>query len=121
MQMQTQIVTNPDAIAAGLKRLLPRLRGVGHEPGSLSPWLRPELVRRGLPAVCLGARHVRVAMAAKRNKTDAADALGLAVRTGWFRQAHIKTASFYRLPLLLTLRRNLTRKVWISRTPSGTR
>jgi transposase len=30
---------------------------------------------------------------------------------GWFRQAHIKTASCYRLLLLLTQRRSLERKV----------
>jgi transposase len=50
---------------------LPRLRRVGHEAGSLSPWLQPELAKRGLPAVCLETRHVRAAMSAQRNKTDA--------------------------------------------------
>ena len=56
---------------------------------------------------------MRAAMSAQRNKTDATDALALAhiVRTGWFRKAHIKTASCYRLRLLLTQRRNLKRKV----------
>ena len=51
-------------------------------------------------------------MSAQRNKTDATDALGLAhlMRTGWFRQAHIKTEGAYRLKLLLTHRRNLKRK-----------
>ena len=112
VQMQTEVVTDPDTIAAALKRFLPRLRRVGHEAGSLSPWLQPELARRGLPAVCLETRHVRAAMSAQRNKTDATDALALAhiVRTGWFRQAHIKTESCYRLRLLLTQRRNLKRK-----------
>lgn len=33
------------------------------------------------------------------------------MRTGWFRRAHIKTKSCYRLRLLLTQRRNLKRKV----------
>jgi transposase len=34
-------------------------------------------------------------MSAQRNKTDKADALGVAhiMRTGWFRQAYIDTAS----------------------------
>jgi transposase len=38
--------------------------------------------------------------------------LGLAhlMRTGWFRQAHVKTEGAYRLKLLLTHRRNLKRK-----------
>jgi transposase len=113
VQMQTEVVTDPDAIAATLKPFLPRPRRAGHEAGSLSPWLQPQLVERGLPAVCLETKHVRAAMSAQRNKTDAADALGLAhiVWTGWFRQAHIKTASCYRLRLLLTQRRNLKRKV----------
>lgn len=113
VQMQTEVVTDPDAIAAALKPFLPRLRRAGHEAGSLSPWLQPELVKRGLPAVCLETRHVRAAMSAQRNKTDATDALALAhiVRTGWFRQAHIKTESCYRLRVLLTQRRNLKRKM----------
>lgn len=55
---------------------------------------------------------MRAAMGAQRNKTDAADALGIAhlMRTGWFRQAHIKTEACYRTRLLLSQRRNLKRK-----------
>lgn len=89
VQMQTEVVTDPDAIVAVLKPFLPRLRRAGHEAGSLSPWLQPELIKRGLPAVFLETKHLRAAMSAQRNKTDAADALGLAhiVRTGWFRRA----------------------------------
>lgn len=100
VQMQTEVVTDPDAIAAALKPFLPRLRRAGHEAGSLSPWLQPELAKRGLPAVCLETKHVRAAMSAQRNKTDATDALAL---------AHIVRC--YRLRLLLTQRRNLKRKV----------
>jgi len=113
VQAQSEVVTDPATIAAALKPFLPRLRRVGHEAGSLSPWLHPELLKFGLPAVCLETKHVRAAMSAQRNKTDAADALGLAhiLRTGWFRRAHIKTESCYRLRLLLTQRRNLKRKV----------
>lgn len=112
VQMQTEIVTDPDAIMTVLRPFLWRRR-VGHEAGSLSPWLQPELAKRGLPAVCLETRHVGAAMSAQRNKTDATDALALAhiVRTGWFRQAHIKMESCYRLRLLLTQRRNLKCKV----------
>jgi transposase len=56
---------------------------------------------------------VRAVMPAQRNRTGATNALALAhiVRTGWFRQAHIKTENCYRLRLLLTQRRNLKRKV----------
>lgn len=47
-----------------------------------------------------------------RNKTDRTDAQALAhiVRTGWFKQVHVKSDESYRLRLLLTHRRNLKRK-----------
>jgi transposase len=112
VHLRTAVATEPEAILAVLKPFLGRLRRVGHEAGSLSPWLHPELLRVGLPAICLETQHVRAAMSAQRNKTDAADALGIAhiMRTGWFRQAHIKTEACYRMKLLLTHRRNLKRK-----------
>ena len=74
--------------------------------------LHPGLLALGVPAVCLETCQVRAAMSAQRNKTDATDALGLAhlMRTGWFRQAHVKTEGAYRLKLLLNHRRNLKRK-----------
>ena len=110
--LEASVVTDPDAIKLALKPYLGRLRRAGHEAGSLSPWLHPELLRLGLPAVCLETYHVRAALKAQRNKTDKADALGIAhiMRTGWYRQAHIKTEACYRLRLLLTHRRNLKRK-----------
>lgn len=113
VHLETTAVTDPDALFAVLKPFLPRLRRVGHEAGSLSPWLHPELKKLGLPTVCLETQHVRAAMSAQRNKTDKADALGIAhiMRTGWFRQAHIKSeCSCYRTQLLLTHRRNLKAK-----------
>ncbi|MHC2253332.1 transposase [Bradyrhizobium embrapense] len=110
--LEVAVVTDPDAIKAALTPYLGRLRRLGHEAGSLSPWLHPELLKCGLPAVCLETFHVRAALKAQRNKTDRTDALGLAhlMRTGWFRKAHIKSAACYRLRLLLTHRRNLKRK-----------
>jgi transposase len=110
--MREQVATDPATIAEALAPWVAELRRVGHEAGSLSPWLHPELQRLGVPVVCIETRHVRAAMSAQRNKTDAADALGIAhlMRTGWFRQAHIKTAASYRIRLLLTQRRNLKRK-----------
>jgi transposase len=112
VHLQTTAVTDAEALLAVLKPFLPRLRRVGHEAGSLSPWLHPEMLKLGLPAICLETVHVRAAMSVQRNKTDKADALGIAhiMRTGWFRRAHIKTQSCYRMRLLLTHRRNLKRK-----------
>ena len=110
--LETAVETDQAAIANALERYAGRLRRVGHEAGSLSPWLHPGLRELGVPAVCLETRHVRAALSAQRNKTDAADALGIAhiMRTGWFLETHIKSETCYRLRLLLVQRRNLKRK-----------
>ena len=110
--LETKITTDPDAIFKVLKPYVAKLRRIGHEAGSLSPWLQVELKQRGLPAICLEAWHARAALSAMRNKTDKTDARGLAhiVRTGWFREVHVKSEESYRLRLLLTQRRNLKRK-----------
>jgi transposase len=85
VHLQTTALSEPEAIWTALQPYLPRLRQVGHEAGSLSPWLHPELLKLGLPVVCLERQHARAALSAQRNKTDAVDALGLAhiMRTGW--------------------------------------
>ena len=110
--VETTATTDPESIHAALSQYVDRIRRVGHEAGSFSPWLQVELAALGLPAVCLEAFHARSAMSAMRNKTDRTDAQALAhiVRTGWFKQVHVKSDESYRLRLLLTHRRNLKRK-----------
>lgn len=112
VMMTASVPTDPVSIAVALAPYVRQLRRVGHEAGALSPWLQPGLKELQMPAICLETRHVRSAMSAQRNKTDAADALGIAhiMRTGWYRTAHIKTEACYRLRMLLTQRRNLKRK-----------
>jgi hypothetical protein len=97
MRGNTRVASLVDA----LESFLSKLRRVGHEAGSLSPWLHPELKSLGFPAVCLETHHVRAASSAQRNKTNTADALGIAhiMRTGWFEEAHIKTEVCYRIRL----------------------
>jgi len=74
--LQTEVPTDPQAIAEAVKPYRRTLRRAGHEAGALSPWLQAELLALGLPIICVEARHARAAMSAQRNKTDAADALG---------------------------------------------
>ncbi|MFZ4072520.1 MAG: IS110 family transposase, partial [Caulobacterales bacterium] len=74
--LETEIASEPDAIAAALRPYGASLRKVGHEAGALSPWLQMELLARGVPAVVLEARHARAALKAQRNKTDKTDARG---------------------------------------------
>ena len=110
--LETKAPTDPASIATALHPFAAGLRRVGHEAGSLSPWLQPELKALGLPVHCLETRHVRAALDAQRNKTDRHDALGLAqmMRTGWFKSVHVKSEASYRLRLLIACRRNLKRK-----------
>ena len=70
--LQTTVVTDPDAIKLALKPYLGRLRWVGHEAGSWSPWLHPELEKLDLPAVCLedAARARRAKGATQQDRQD---------------------------------------------------
>jgi transposase len=84
--------SEPEVLAAALRRHAPELERVGLETGQLAPWLYHSLKELGLPVICLDARHARTATALQRNKTDAHDAETLAqlVRTGWYREARVK-------------------------------
>jgi len=110
--LETTVETEPEAIAKALEPFGKSLRRVGHETGSLAPWLHKTLRAEGLPVVCMEAAHTRAALASMRNKTDKNDARGLAqiLRTGWFQPVYIKSDEAYRMRLLLTARRNLKRK-----------
>ncbi len=85
--------SEPEVLAAALRRHAPELVRVGLETGQLAPWLYHSLKALWVPVVCLDARHARGgATALQRNKIDARDAETLAqlVRTGWYREARVK-------------------------------
>ncbi len=110
--LEAKVASEPAAIAECLRPFSSALRNIGHEAGSLSPWLQRELKAMGFPIHCLETVHVKAALKAQRNKTDRNDARGLAqmMRTGWFKSVHVKSEASYRLRLLLSNRRNLKRK-----------
>ena len=54
--MQCSVPTEPEAIAKALAPFATTLKRAGHEAGSLSPWLHPELKALGVPVVCLETR-----------------------------------------------------------------
>ena len=56
--LEVALVTEPDAIKSALSPYRGRLRRAGHEAGALSPWLHPELLHLGLPAICVEPQHV---------------------------------------------------------------
>lgn len=85
---------------------------VGFESGPSSAWLYKELARRGLPVVCIHARHAHSALKAQNIKTDRNDSRGIAhiLRTGWFRESHVRSEESVRRRILLNARRTLLAK-----------
>lgn len=79
--------------------------------GPLAVWLWNELRDKGVPIVCMDARHANAALKVRPNKTDRNDAAGLAqiVRTGWFKQVWIKSRAGYELRSLLAAREVIVR------------
>jgi transposase len=69
------------------------------------------LARLGVPATCIDARKAHKALSARLNKSDAADAEGLAqlARTGWFTSVHIRSEEADRLRSLVGARERLIR------------
>jgi transposase len=69
-----KVATCPDAIATWLGRWTGALEKVGMETGPLAVWLWNTLTAKGLPVVCLDARHASAALKMMPNKTDRHDA-----------------------------------------------
>ena len=88
--------TCPDAIMGALDGL-DGLEKIGMETGPLAVWLWNELKKRAAPIVCMDARHANAALKMMPNKTDRADAAGLAqiVRTGWYKEVSVKSHDSY--------------------------
>lgn len=101
--------SDPEVLTTTLRRHAPDLIRVGLETGPLTPWLYHTCKALGLPIVCLDARHARAATALQRNKTDARDAETLAqlVRTGWYREARVKSFAAHAVRHLVGARAQL--------------
>jgi len=104
--VEGKVPTDPGAIAAWLAEKVGDVARVGMETGPLAVWLWNELVMRGMPVVCLDARHANAALSMMPNKTDRHDAAGLAqiVRTGWYKEVRIKSHGAYVVRALLSAR-----------------
>jgi transposase len=89
----TAVASDPQAIATALRRHAKKVVPIVLESGQLSTWLTRDLRALDLPVVCVDARQAHRALSGRLNKSDPADAEGLAqlARTGWFREVHIKS------------------------------
>jgi transposase len=87
--------TDPEVLAKTLAQRAPGLARVVLETGSLSAFLYHGLIERGVPVICICARHAKGVLSARSNKSDVHDAEGLAhlARTGWFKAVHIKDSA----------------------------
>ncbi len=106
-----KVATEPAEILSWIESQVGAVERIVHESGPLSIWLTRELAGRGAPVVCIDARAAHKALSARMNKSDRADAEGLAqlARTGWYRAIHIKSEASDRLRLLLGARERMIR------------
>jgi transposase len=70
--------TDPETIAQTIARHCGEVARVVLETGALSSFLYHGLVERGVPAVCICARHARGVLSVRANKSDPHDSEGLA-------------------------------------------
>ena len=112
VQLERSLPSDVDAIVACLRGFGEDIAVVGFEAGTLTQWLSWGLREAGFQVVVLEARHVKAALGAMRNKTDRTDARGIAqiLRTGWYRQVHVKSLESHYIRTLLASRKALLRK-----------
>jgi transposase len=97
---------DPDGVAGWFRARSLSPKQMVHESGQLSIWLQRGLQRLGLPAICIDARKAHKSLSARPNKSDAADAEGLAqlARTGWFTPVHVRSEEADELRCLVSAR-----------------
>ena len=109
---ESEVPSEPAAIDQWLKATGLPMERVGLEAGGLSSWLCQELLARKWTVICIETRHAKAAMKAQQVKTDRNDARGLAhiMRTGWYKEVHVKSPDSQELRMLLNNRRFLLDK-----------
>lgn len=101
-----------DAISDYLQGSGYAVERIGFEAGSMSQMLFHGLTAKGFDVVCMETRQVAAALSAMRNKTDRADARGIAhvLRAGWYSPVHMKSRVSHDERALLTSRKTLQSK-----------
>lgn len=106
---ETRAASEPEALSEALRNVDLPLERIGLEACSLTAWLHDGLWAEGLPAICIETRQANAAMKTMPNKTDRNDARALAqiMRTGWYRQVHVKSRQCRLWRSLLVARRTV--------------
>lgn len=101
--------SEPEALSEALREVDLPLARIGLEACSLTAWLHDGLRAEGLAAICIETRQANAAMKTMPNKTDRNDARALAqiMRTGWYRQVHVKSRQCRLWRSLLVARRTV--------------
>ncbi len=110
---ETRAPSEPQGLIAALREIDLPLERVGLEACSLTAWLHDELRDAGLPAICIETRQANATMKTMPNKTDRNDARALAqiMRTGWYRQVHVKSRQCRLWRSLLVARRTVLNEI----------
>lgn len=103
------VPTDVETISSYLKEGGLTYDKIGIESGQLSISLCKGLVARGLPVICVDARHMAAALSARINKNDRNDGRGIAqmMRAGLYKEVQIKSDDSCELKVLLGSRRQL--------------
>jgi len=106
---EARAASEPQALREALRMVALPLERIGLEACSLTAWLHDGLRAAGLPAICIETRQANAAMKSMPNKTDRNDARALAqiMRTGWYRQVHVKSRQCRLWRSLLVSRRTV--------------
>ena len=106
---ELRAASEPGPLVAALQGLKLPIERIGLEACSLTAWLHEGLRAAGLAAICIETRQANAAMKTMPNKTDRNDARALAqiMRTGWFRQVHVKSQQCRLWRSLLVARRTV--------------
>lgn len=106
--------SDPEALASTLSLVDLPLTRVGLEACSQAAWLHDGLHSAGFNAICIETRTAHAAMKAMPNKTDRNDARAIAhiMRTGWFREVHVKSQQSRLHRSLLVARKSLQQSMF---------
>ncbi len=105
------VMSEPEAIAKHLKTKAVGAKRIGLETGPTTTWLWHELRARGLPVICIDARHAKAALSLQINKSDRNDAVGLAriMQCGWYKEVRVKRLSCHEIRAVLSSRAQLVK------------